>query len=120
MVSLLVVSLALSASAAATQTVAAPNDSVVAQSSQSVELQQGSRRIALEEPTGSFDPIAIQPDSDICYKIRAYIFSKGSNPKLIRETTCGPKRPSARQVDGAQPKLMPLDAKDKSADLPQK
>jgi hypothetical protein len=116
MVGLLILSLALSAPAAAAQ-----NASVGTQSAPSVQPpQQVDSLIALEQPTRSFDPIVVQPDSEICYKIRAYIFTKGSNPKLIRETTCGPKRPSARQVEGAQPKLMPLDVdvKDKSAELP--
>jgi hypothetical protein len=60
----------------------------------------------------SFDPIFIQPDSEICYKIRAYIFSTGSNPKLLRETTCGPKRPSSKKIDG-KPEFVPLDMKAK-------
>jgi hypothetical protein len=115
MVSLLVLSLALSAPAAAAQ-----NAAVGTQSAPSVQPQQQDSLIGPEEPTRSFDPMVIQPDSEICYKIRAYIFSKGPSPRMIRETTCGPKRPSARQVDGAQPKVVPLDVKDKSAELPDK
>ena len=118
MVSLLVLSLALSAPAAATQSATLANDPVLAPSPPSVHVQQELPRLVLEEPAEPFDPIVIQPDSDICYKIRAYIFSKGSNPRLLRETTCGPIRPTARQLEGAEPKLVPLGVKDKSAELP--
>ena len=118
MVSLLVLSLALSAPVAATQNPALANDPVAAQSPPSVQAHQD---LPLgEEPAKSFNPTIIQPDADICYKIRAYIFSKGSNPKLLRETTCGPTRPTARQLEGIQPKFVPLDVRTKSAELPQK
>src|SRR6516162_4610591 len=120
MVSYLVLSLALSVPAAATQAATVANEPAVTPSSPSVQLQQDSPPIVPEEPKQSFDPIVIQPDSDICYKIRAYIFSKGSNPKLLRETTCGPSRATARQLDGAQPRFVPLDVKDKAAELPRK
>ena len=120
MVSYLVLSLALSVPAAATQAATVANEPAVTQSSPSVQLQQDSPPIVPEEPKQSFDPIVIQPDSDICYKIRAYIFSKGSNPRLLRETTCGPIRPTAQQLEGAEPKLVPLGVKHKSAELPQK
>ena len=118
MVSLLALSLALSTPPAAVQNAAVANDRVVTQSSTSVQLQQGSPRIVLEEPTQSFDPIVIEPDSDICYKIRAYIFSKGSNPKLLRETTCGPMAPSTKKID--KPGFMPLDIKVKPNAAPGK
>ena len=120
MVSLLVLWLALSAPAAATQNGTLVGDPVAAQSSPSVQVNQDLPQIVLEEPAQSFDPTILQPDSGVCYKIRAYIFSKGSNPKLLRETTCGPTRPTARQSQGIQPKFVPLDVKDKSAELPQK
>ena len=120
MVSLLILSLALSAPVAATQNGVVASNPAVTQSSPSAEGQQESPLIEVEKPTQSLDPIVIQPDSDICYKIRAYVFSKGSNPRLLRETTCGPNRPAARQLEGTQPKLVPLGPKDKSAELPQK
>lgn len=120
MVSLLILSLALSAPVAATQTGVVASNPAVTQSSPSAEGQQESPLIEVEKPTQSLDPIVIQPDSDICYKIRAYVFSKGSNPRLLRETTCGPNRPAARQLEGTQPKLVPLEVKDKSAERPQK
>ena len=120
MVCLLVLTLALSAPATATQNGALANDPVAAQWSPSVQVQQDSPLIVLEEPAQSFDPTILQPDSGICYKIRAYIFSKGSNPKLLRETTCGPTRPTTRQLEGIQPKFVPLDVKDKSAESPHK
>jgi hypothetical protein len=118
MISLLVLSLALSAPATATQNVAVANDSVVTQSSSSVQLLQGSPRTALGETTQSFDPLAIQPDSDVCYKIRAYIFSTGSHPRQIRETTCGPRRPSAKKID--KPEFLPLGVKTKPGEAPEK
>ena len=120
MVSLLVLSLALSPPAAATQNATVANHPILAQSPPSLHVQQELPRLVLEEPAEPFDPIVIQPDSDICYKIRAYIFSKGSNPRLLRETTCGPIRPTAQQLEGAEPKLVPLGVKHKSAELPQK
>ena len=70
------------------------------------------------QSAGSFDPIAIQPDSDVCYKIRAYIFSTGSHPRLIRETTCGPRRPSAKKID--KPEFLPLGVKTKPGEAPEK
>ena len=120
MVSLLVLSLALSAPAAATENGVVAVNPRVTQSSPSAQVQQESPLIEVEEPTQSFDTIVIQPDSDICYKIRAYVFSKGSNPRLLRETTCGPNRPTTRRLEGTRPKLVPLDVKDNAADLPQK
>src|SRR5215469_5329321 len=113
MVGLLILSLALSAPASASQTGAVANGRDL---SQSVSLGQDSPMVV--QQAESFDPIAIQPDSEICYKIRAYIFSTGSNPKLLRETTCGPKRPSTKKIEGAQPKLVPLDVRDKSSESP--
>jgi hypothetical protein len=118
MVSLLALALALSAPVAATQTAAVASNSVAAQSS-SVPVEQDLSSVAVDEPEQPFDPIDIQPDSDICYKIRAYIFSKGSNPRLIRETTCGPTAPSARKIDG-KPGFMPLDIKVKPDGTPEK
>jgi len=120
MVSLLALSLVLSAPVAVTQTAAVANDAVAGQTSPSAQVQPDSPLIVLEEPAQSFDPIVIQPGSDICYKIRAYIFSKGRNPRLLRETTCGPSRATARELDSAQPKLVPLDVKDRSPESPQK
>ena len=120
MVSLLVLSLALSGPVAATQDGVVASNPAVTQSSPSPQVEQQSPLIKVGEPAQAFDPIVVQPDSDICYKIRAYIFSKGSNPRLLRETTCGPTRPTARQLEGMQPKFVPLDVKDKSTGLPQK
>jgi hypothetical protein len=65
-----------------------------------------------EQASRQFDAMEIRPESDICFKIRAYIFSQGSHPKLLRETTCGPKAPAAKQIDGFKPRLVPLDVKD--------
>ena len=117
MVGLLMLSLALSAPVHATQVAAVANGRDL---SQSTNIGQDSPMIVQDEATGSLDPLAIQPDSDVCYKIRAYIFSKGSNPRLLRETTCGPRRPATKKIDGVQPRLVPLEVRDKSADLPQK
>jgi hypothetical protein len=115
MVGLLMLSLALSAPASASQAVAVANGRDL---SQPVSIGQDSPMTV--QSAESFDPIAIQPDSEICYKIRSYIFSTGSNPKLLRETTCGPKRPITKKKDGGQPKLVPLLGGDKSAEPAQK
>jgi hypothetical protein len=100
-------SLALSTPASASQTAAVANGRDL---SRPVSLGQDSPMVV--QQAESFDPIAIQPDSEICYKIRTYIFSAGSNPKLLRETTCGPKRPSSKKIDG-KPEFVPLDMKAK-------
>ncbi len=38
---------------------------------------------------------------DVCYRIRAYIFKRDDDhvPKLVGSTTCGPRRPHARNAD---------------------
>ena len=109
MVGLLMLSLALSAPASASQAAAPANGRDL---SQPVSIGQDSPMIVQQEATESLDPLVIQPDSDVCYKIRAYIFSTGSHPRLLRETTCGPKRPSTKKIDG-KPEFMPLDMKAK-------
>jgi len=117
MVSLLALALALSAPIAAAPTAAA-SDPAGTQSS-SVPVEQDLSRGTADEAEEPFDSIVVQPDSDICYKIRAYIFSKCSNPRLIRETTCGPTAPSARKI-GGKPGFMPLDMKVKPDGTPEK
>jgi hypothetical protein len=118
MVSLLALALALSAPVGATQTAAVASGPAGTQSS-SVPVEQDLFRGTADEAEEPFDSIVVQPDSDICYKIRAYIFSKSSNPRLIRETTCGPTAPSARKIDG-KPGFMPLDIKVKPDGTPDK
>lgn len=119
MVSLILLSMVLSASSAA-QTAIFPGGPLT------VEIPALPARSHLplfretDEPVQVADPIAIQPESDICYKIRAYIFSTDPVPKLLRETTCGPKRPTSKNIGGAKPKLVPIDAKEKSGQVPER
>ena len=120
MFSLLVLSLALSVPAAAGDSAAPVSDSLQDPAPPLVLLQQESPRIIEQEPVRSFDAMEIHPESDICYKIRAFIFSQGTHPKFLRETTCGPKAPTARQTDGVKPGLVPLNVKDKLTESPQK
>jgi hypothetical protein len=117
MIRLLMFSLVLSAPVVAAQTATVPGDFVAVESPSLTLMHDGMPQQMFEEQqaTKSFDAMEVHPASDICYKIRAYIFSQGSHPKLLRETTCGPKAPVARQVDGSKPHLVPLDVKDKSA-----
>jgi len=120
MFSLLMLSLMLSAPTAADQSAVVSNDPSVVPTPPVVLVQQESPLIIEPEPVRSLDAMEIYPESDICYKIRAFIFSQGTHPKFLRETTCGPKAPTARQTDGVKPGLVPLNVKDKLTESPQK
>ena len=108
MLSLLALSLVLSAPAAATQPAITQAGPMVVATPE-LAAQPG-------EPMPPADAIEIHPSSDVCYKIRAYIFSAGRNPKFLRETTCGPKAPASKEIEGTKPRLMPLDLKAKPHD----
>src|SRR5271165_6724674 len=113
MLSLLALSLALSTPASATQTVT-PSDPLVSPDQSLVLIQpNGPMIVEEEEAARPFDDMEIHPDTDVCYKIRAYIFTKGRNPQFLRETTCGPKVPTVRKMDGTKPGFMPLELKAK-------
>ena len=118
MVSLLVLSVVLSAPFALAQAAAVPDTALPVEPAPLVLMHHGLPQQMLEEQQQrkSFDAIEVYPDADICYKIRAYIFSAGPDPELLRETTCGPKRPTAKSVGGARPKLVPIDAQDGSTE----
>jgi hypothetical protein len=120
MISLLVLSLALSAPAEAEQMAAAPSDSIVAAAASPFLAGPETPALVEEPQAGSFDAMEIHPDTDICYKIRAYIFSTGPVPKLLRETTCGPKRATAKSVEGAKPKLVPIEVEPTPASVPER
>jgi len=120
MFSLLMLSLMLSAPTAADQSAVVSNDPSVVPTPPVVLVQQESPLIIEQEPVQSFDALQIHPESDICYRIRAFIFSEGTHPKFLRETTCGPKAPTARQTDGFKPGLVPLNVREKATDPPQK
>jgi hypothetical protein len=51
-----------------------------------------------------------QPRSEVCYKIRAYIFERQDDaaPKFVRETTCPPARPRLNRSE--MPKARPIPA----------
>jgi hypothetical protein len=119
MLSLLVLSLALSTSSAA-QTAVVPGDSLAVEPPSLNLMDQGLSRQMPEDQVKTFDPMEIRPDADVCFKIRAYIFSTGPVPKLLRETTCGPKRPTAKNVEGTQPKFVPLDAGEQPVAVPER
>jgi hypothetical protein len=118
MIRLLMFSLVLSAPLVAAQTPTVPDDLHSVQLPPLTLMQHGMPAQMTEEQqarSNSFDAMDIQPESGICYKIRAYIFSQGSQPKLLRETTCGPKAPEARQTDGFKLQLVPLEVTVKPA-----
>jgi len=48
-------------------------------------------------------------DDDICYKIRAYIFKRDDDhaPEFVRSTTCGPRKPHAKDATWPKAKLVP-------------
>ena len=103
MISLLMLSLVLSTPAATAQATVVASNPVLAESAPQVLVTPEMPLIVEEPQSESFDAMAIHPDTDICYKIRAYIFSTGPVPKLLRETTCGPKRGEVKSVEGAKP-----------------
>ena len=113
MISLLVVSLALSTAAPA---------SVQAPVGSADPLLVPSQPFVLIQPDGpkqEFDNIEIRPESNVCYKIRAFLFTKGQYPRFLHETTCPPTRAKAKQVEEAKPGLIPLDLKAKPDRPPQ-
>jgi len=110
MFSLLVLSLVLSAPSSAAQAAVASGDSLAPESALQLLVRPGVPLTDGGPQATSFDAMEIQPDGDTCFKIRAYVFSTGRVPKLLRETTCGPKRGALKSIDGAKPKLMLLDA----------
>ena len=117
MISLLVLSLVLSTPSASIQSAVVPSDPLAIESPPSVVIRPEIPLVVEEPQSETFDAMAIHPDTDICYKIRAYIFSTGPVPKLLRETTCGPMRGKLKSVEGAKPKLVPIDAEEKSGVL---
>ncbi len=60
-------------------------------------------------PASPRDDAAVLPYGDICYKIRAYIFKRDGDhaPEIVRSTTCGPRIPHQKNVDGPPAKLIP-------------
>jgi hypothetical protein len=112
MFSLLMLSLALAAPAAAAQLAPATSDQLGAFSQSLALLQPKIDAATVDQQPRLSDNLQVRPDSDICYKIRAFVFSQGSHPKLLRETTCGPKAPTAKSIEGAKPRLVPLGGKD--------
>jgi len=117
MFSLLLLSLVLSAPSAAAQITAVLSDSTVAEPTAPLPFGPETPLAGEEQQAQAFDAMEIHPDSDICYKIRAYIFSTGPVPKLLRETTCGPKRGSLKSIEGAKPKLVPIDVEETPASV---
>jgi hypothetical protein len=113
MFSLLVVSLALSTAASVSaQAPVASAEPLLAPSQPFVLIQPN-------EPMQEFDNLEIHPESDVCYKIRAFLFTKGQNPRYLRETTCPPTRASAKQANRTKPGLMPLELKARPDRAPQ-
>ncbi len=111
MVSLLLLSMALSASASSAGLATAPGDTLGVEPPPLAAMHAGLPQQMIEElQIRTSDPMEVRPDTAVCYKIRAYIFSEGSNPKLVRETTCGPSPAATKKIEGSQPKLVPPDA----------
>ena len=120
MLRLLALSLVLSVPSAAAQTAVVPGDGLTVEVPSLPAQSHLPLFRPMDEPMAVADPIAIQPDSGICYKIHAYIFSTDAVPKLLKETTCGPKRPVAKSVGGFKPRLVPLDVREKPATVPER
>ena len=122
MFSLLLLSTMLAAPFAATQPATATGDLLAVEPTPLVMMRHGLPDQMIEEqqqqPT-RFDAMEIYPEGDICFKIRAYVFSTGPVPKLLRETTCGPKHGELKSIGGAKPKLVPVDAPEKPAPAPE-
>ena len=109
MLSLLLLSSALATASAVAPLATASNDPPMTSPLPLVQVHPDAQVAGEQENDPSFDAMEFHPSADICYRIRAYIFSKGSNPRFLRETTCGPKTPSAKRTDGFKPRLVPLD-----------
>lgn len=123
MYSLLLLSTMLAATSGAAQSASTPGDifaveppALVLAHHEAPEQTIGEHQ---QQPT-RFDAMEIYPEGDICFKIRAYVFSAGPVPKLLRETTCGPKRGEVKSIGGAKPKLVPIDDQDKTTAAPQR
>jgi hypothetical protein len=60
-------------------------------------------------PVSPRDDAAALPPGDVCYKIRAYIFKRDDDhaPEMVRSTTCGPRIPHQKNIDGPNAKLVP-------------
>jgi len=123
MLSLLLLSLVLSAPAAAVsqaaQLAVGPQPDALAADASTLRQRADGFKFK-DESSPSFETMEIRPDSDVCFKIRAYIFSTGPVPKLLRETTCGPKRGELKSVEGAKPRLVPVDAGEQPVVAPER
>lgn len=120
MFSLLVVSLTLStAGSLPAEAPVAPQNPLLVPSQPFVLVQPKGPIVFEVGPVRPFDDMEIHPDSDVCYKIRAFLFTKGQNPRFLRETTCGPTQANAKQMNGAKPGLRPLELKAKPDRMPQ-
>jgi hypothetical protein len=108
MLSLLLLSAALATASPSVQATALSNDPLL-NGSLGNGLIQPDLHNSGKNQSEQFDSMEFHPNADVCYKIRAYIFTKGPSPKFLRETTCGPKAPAARETDGFKPRLVPLD-----------
>jgi hypothetical protein len=106
MLGLLVLSLTLSTSASASA------EAQVIPADPSLGAEQPFVLVHPDGPMQKFDSMEIQPEGDVCYKIRAYVFTKDANPKFLRETTCGPKATLTRKKVGYRP-LTVLERDDK-------
>jgi hypothetical protein len=117
MFSLLLLSTMLAATSGAAQSASTPGD-IFADEPPALalahhELPDQMTEEQQQQPT-RFDAMEIYPEGDICFKIRAYVFSTGQVPKLLRETTCGPKRGKVKSIGGAKPKLVPFEDREKT------
>ena len=115
----LLLSMFLSVSADGAAQPVEPSAMVATAENLPVPLNGGAQSFELT-PGATRDDNAVSTPVDVCYKIRAYIFSSSPTPRLLRETTCGPKRPTARNVEGAKPKLVPIDVEEKPASVPER
>ena len=124
MFSLLLLSTMLAATASASQPATAPGDLFAVEPPPLVLSHHGLPDQMIEEQQQrakpQFDAMQINPEGDICFKIRAYVFSAGPAPKLLRETTCGPKRGEVKSIGGAKPKLVPADAEGPPVSAPER
>jgi len=115
MISLLMLSTVLLVPAPAATAAVLPDKPLTVEQLPLTQMRHGLPQQMIEEMdeeqlASRFDAMEIRPEGDICYKIRAYVFSTAPVPKLMKETTCGPKRGEVRSIDGARPRMMPLDA----------
>ena len=73
-----------------------------------VSGESQAQTFAIAPPT-LMSEVEPQASDAVCYKIRAYIFKRDDDhaPEFVRSTTCGPRKPHAKDAKWPDAKLVP-------------